>query len=462
MNNESFDVLVVGSGGGALVARAAAARGLRTALLERDACGGTCLNRGCIPSKALIVPCELAARLRRAPALNLRLPGPPTVDFPALVRRTSATIDAYSQRLETTFRQTPNLELVRGEARFTGPRTFTVAGRTLTAPLVFVASGSRPRLPPIAGLAGTPYMTSREALRRESLPARLLVVGGGYIAVELGFVYAAAGARVTFLVRSRLLRREDPEIAAEFARAFGRHHDVRTGVAIRSVRHAGGLFAVTLDDTAGRSAPLEAEALLVAAGVEPDTAALDLDRAGIRSNAEGFIRVNDCLETSAPGVYAFGDVIGRHLYRHTANHEARYLVRRTLDRATDAPLDYGPVPHAVFSDPEVAGVGPTEPQARAAGLEIVVGRARFAESTPGEARGLEDGLCKLIFDRPSRRLISAHLVGQDAATLLQGLVLAMTHGATLETLLDTIVIHPALPEILADAWHDARDRWDAR
>ncbi|MCA1809623.1 MAG: NAD(P)/FAD-dependent oxidoreductase [Kiritimatiellia bacterium] len=454
---QDFDLIVLGSGAGLMLARAAAEKGLRTALIESDACGGTCLNRGCIPSKMLIYPCARAAAMRRSSGLNLVHAGV-KVDFAALVARTCRTVDSYSAGLEHRLHETPGLELIRARASFVGPRIVEAGGRRLTAPLVLIATGSRPAVPSIPGLADTPYMTSRAALRRDTLPRRLLVIGGGYIAVELGFVYAAAGADVTFLVRSRLLRHEDPEIAAEFARAFASRHNIRSGTMVTSVEHTGGVFRATVRDAAGNQDVLQAEALLVAAGVVPETDGLNLASANVAVDEHGHVLVDGHLRTSAPGVYALGDVIGRHLYRHTANYEAKYLIRCLLEGAA-APLDYGPVPHAVFSDPEVAAAGMTEPQARTAGHDCVIGTARYADSTPGEARGLTDGLCKLIFDRPTRRLLGAHLVGEDAATLAQVMVAAMKQKATLDTLLDTIVIHPALGEILADAWTDARDRW---
>lgn len=453
---ENFDLIVIGSGGGVKVALPAAARGLKTALIEKDACGGTCLNRGCIPSKMLIYPCEQVSRMRRGAGLNITHASGAGVDFSALVERTCRTVDSMSAELEKKFRATPSLELIKGIAAFEGDKVIGVNGRVLSAPLIVIATGSFPLVPPLPGLAGTPFMTSREALRCKKLPSRLIVIGGGYIAVELGFVYATAGADVTFMVRSRLLRQEDPEISAEFAAEFSRHHHVLTGAGLHSIAYEDGVFSVDVTDDRGRMLHYEAEGLLLANGVVPAVAELNLDKAGIARDDNGFIKVNEYMQTSVTGIYAIGDVAGNYLFRHTVNYEGEFLEKKLLDKLETGPLDYGPVPHAVFSSPEVAGVGLTEPQACAAGYDCLIGRARYAESNPGEARGLEYGLCKLIFDRKTGYLLGAHIVGEEAASLVHMLIAAMKHGATLDSLVDTIVIHPALPEVIRDAWRDAR------
>ncbi len=453
---ETFDIIVIGSGGGVKVALPCAAAGLKTALIERDACGGTCLNRGCIPSKMLIYPCEQVVRMRRSAGLNIRGAQDASVDFSALVRRTSETVDAMSAGLEKRFSNNPPLELIKGSAGFVGNRTICVNGRLLSAPQIIIATGSRPMVPDIPGLAETPFMTSREALRCEKLPRKLLVIGGGYIAVELGFVYATAGSDVTFLVRSRLLRKEDPEIAAEFSREFTRHHNVLEGVDFLSVDHSSGVFTVEALDAAGKQLSLKADGLLVAAGVVPETVDLALDNAGINTTEDGYIAVDDFMETTVPGIYAIGDVAGKYLFRHTVNYEGEYLERLLKAKAARVPLDYGPVPHAVYSSPEVAGVGLTEPEARAAGYDCITGVARYAESNPGAARGLEHGICKLIFDRASQRLLGAHICGEEAAAIVHMLIVAMKNRATLNDLRDIIVIHPALPEVVRDAWRGVR------
>ena len=460
MKVRHYDAIVIGSGGGLKIALPAAEQGYRTALIEPDAFGGTCLNRGCIPSKMLIYPTEFADRIRNAGELNLLVSNAPRIDFAALIARISQTIDGISESIRLRCHATDNLDVYPEYARFTAEGTLRAGNTELTGDRIFIATGSRPEIPDIPGLAGTPYLTSRQALRRAELPRTPIVLGGGYIAVELGNAWRAAGSHTTFLVRSRLLRREDREIATVFTTLFERRNKVIQGFQPVSVRHDGGMFTVT-----GRTpdAPLQTvrgDVLLVATGVRPNTEGLDLENAGIETTPTGHIKVDDCLRTRAAGVYALGDVIGRHLFRHTVNREGEYLLRTAFSGRDPDPLDYGPVPHAVFGDPEVAGVGMTEESAQANGENYVIGRANYAESNQGLARQLHGGLCKLVVNRPSRRLLGAHLVGDEAATMIHLLILLMKTGGTIDDLLDMTFIHPPLPEIVRDAARDARDKMD--
>jgi dihydrolipoamide dehydrogenase len=458
---KDYDVIVIGSGGGMKIALPAAAMGFKTALLERESVAGTCLNRGCIPSKMLIYPTELPGRLRAAERINVTAAGGMRVDFPALVERTSRTVDAMSASQRESLLQTPNLDFYPQHGTFVGPRVLRVGDIEIGAEKVFIAAGSQPWIPAIPGLEGTPFMTSREALRRTSLPGRLLVIGAGYIAVELGAAYAAAGAEVTFLVRSRFLRHEDEEIAAAFAEVFGRNHGVCQGHSPVGIAFQNGLFTVTCSNAAGSVAEHRADALLVAAGVRPCTGDLALARTGVRIDGEGYIQVDDHLRTACPGVYALGDCVGNHLFRHTVNHEGEYLVRSVLRRESDAALDYGPVPHAVFSDPEIAGVGLTEQEARVQGHDVAVGRCGYADSNAGLARGYEHGFVKLLVDRQTRRFLGAHILGDQASDLIHILITTMKLQGTLDQLLDMIFIHPALPEIVRDAARDAHRQLSA-
>ncbi len=451
----TFDAIVLGSGGGLKIAQGAARQGWRVALAEPGACGGTCLNRGCIPSKMLIWPAELADRMREASRVNIAA-APPRIEFAQLVGRVSDTVDDMSRALRARCENTERLDYYPHRARFVGRHVLRAGDEDITAPRIFIATGSRPFLPAIPGLADVPFLTSADALRQTSLPERLLVIGGGYIATELGNAYRSAGSQTTFLVRSRLLRHEDREIADLFARAFRRRHTVCENFAFAVVRQTDDGIEVAGRDEQGHSRRATGDALLVAAGVIPNTEDLGLDKADVRVTDEGHILVDHCLRTTADGVYALGDAVGNHLFRHTVNREADYLLRTAFSGAKPAPLDYGPVPHAVFADPEIAGVGLTEEEARERGADYVVGRAAYADSNQGLARQFEHGLCKILVDRATRRLLGAHLVGDEASDMIHLLILLMKTGGTLDELLDMIFIHPALPEIVRDAARDAQ------
>ncbi len=456
---ETYDLAVIGTGGGNKIALPAAERGLKVALIERDAFGGTCLNRGCIPSKMLIYPAELLTLLREARALNLTDTDKPGCDFAALVRRCSHTVDGVSRDNAVRVGQHPNVTLIRETACFTGPHTLAAGDRTLTAPRIVIATGSRPAPFTIEGSDQVPVMTSREALRLETLPKRLIVIGAGYIAAELGFAYAAFGSDVQFIVRSRFLRPEDEDVSAAFNEIFTRrystHHGVPESVCLRD-----GIYRVVCRAADGHAFEVEGDALLVATGIVPELDDLHPEKAGVELTPEGFVKVDDRLRTTAEGIYALGDCIGRHFFRHTVNAEGEYLMRTAFaDPPQPDPVAYGPVPHAVFTHPQVAGVGPTEQELRASGRPYIRGMATYADSTPGMARVTDNGFVKVLVDAGSRRILAAHIIGEEASDMLHLFISAMVCEATLDQMLGMIFIHPALPEVARDALRDARDQF---
>ncbi len=454
------DLIVIGSGAGSKVANAGARLGLKTVLFERGPIGGTCLNRGCIPSKMLIFPAQLAQRVRESAHLGLRHAAGVSVDLPALADRIMAETDAISAELLRTSRALPNLEVVLASARFTGPGEVEAGGERYAAPRILIAAGAEPEVPDIPGLAGTPYMTSTELLRNARPIRRLAVVGAGYIACELGHAYGALGAQVTFIVRSRFLKGEDPEAAAAVESAFRLRYPVLMGYAPVSVRYAAGRGFDVNCEAAGPNPPggsparetLQADALLVATGIRPCTGALNLPAAGVLCDERGFVRTDSRLRTTAAGVWALGDIIGRHPYRHTANVEAEYLERTLVAGKDEGPLDYGPVPHAVFTQPEIGSVGLTEPEAREAGYDIRIARADYADaSNAGLARGLDTGFVKIILECGTGRVLGAHVAGEEAATVVHLFIVLLKKRGTLKDLRELIFIHPALPEVVRDA-----------
>lgn len=448
---KNYDVIVMGSGGGMKIALPAASMGLKTALIDQDALGGTCLNRGCIPSKMLIYPTELPELIRQAHKINVHTDSTARVDFPALIRRTSRTVDGMSEDIGRALLQTSNLDLYTEHGEFISDHVLRVGADELRADKIFIATGSRPALPKIPGLKDTPFMTSREALRREDLPERLLALGAGYIAVELGTAYANAGAQVEFIVRSRFLRQEDREVAEQFSLIFGQSHTAHQGFSPIKVAYQHDAFAVTCRDAAGQEKVLRADALLVATGVTPCTDDLGLAHTGISTDDRGYIQVDEHLHTPVPGVYALGDCVGNYLFRHTVNFEGEYLVRTVLQGQQDHPIDYGPVPHAVFSTPEIAGVGLTEQEALVQGKEFTVGRSAYADSNAGLARGYEHGFVKLLIEHSTHRILGAHILGDEASNMIHLFIAMMKMQGRLEDLLDMIFIHPALPEVARDA-----------
>lgn len=448
---KAFDVIVIGSGGGTKIAIPCAKKGLRVALIDEDDFGGTCLNRGCIPSKMLIHPAEVADLARHSQAIGLDIDGEARLRFADVIARIKRDVSQTSRENCQRHATFPGITFYADHATFLEDRVVQVAGETISAPNIFIATGSRPQIPDVPGLADTPYITSREALQLPQMPQRMLVIGAGYIATELGGAYAIYGTEVHFLVRSRFLRGLDIDISDEFERIFQRHSHVHRPFAISAIQHDGTQFHVsgTID---GSAAPtITGDTLLVAAGVVPNTDHLGLENTGITRCADGFIKVDAHLQTAVPGVYALGDCIGNYLFRHTVNYEGEYLMRTVFEDTPAPPIDYGPVPYAVFTVPQIAGVGMTEEQTTALQLPVIVGKATYAESTPGMARASDHGFAKVIFDQATRKLIGAHIIGEEAASMIHLFIAMMKMGGTLDDLLDMIFIHPALPEVARDA-----------
>lgn len=455
-----YDVIVIGSGAGLNIARNAASGGYKTAFIEKDRLGGTCLNRGCIPSKMFIYPAVTADSIRDVQKLDIRMAVEPVIDFTALTNRVNDYTFQVSEDLKKDILLTKNLDFYHGRASFVSDREIVINGQTISGRKIFIGSGARPAIPDIDGLADSGYMTSTDALTRRSLPASMVVLGAGYIAAELGYAYSAFGCQVDFVVRSRFLRQEDDEVSALFQKRFCENHSVHLGWTVTRVSKKNNLFNLNCDGPDGRNMTLTSEALLIATGVVPDTDTLGLENTAVTRSREGYIRVNSHLETAVPGVYAFGDAVGNYLYRHTANYEAKYLVQQHFLHVPDKSIDYGPVPHAVFSSPEIAAVGLTEQEAMAAGMEFVKGTAEYRNSAPGKARGISHGMVKLLFNKKKRTLIGAHIIGDEAATMIHLFIVCMKLNGTIDDLLDTIFIHPALAEVAKEAVLDARNRFN--
>ncbi len=447
---KNYDVIILGGGGGTKL-RPVSAMGKTVAVIEKEDLGGTCLNRGCIPSKMLIHVADVADEIREAHRFNLKVDTNIGVDFSGLVKRVTDFVTSESKKIEDFYRQADNVDFYHGEARFVADKVVEVNGEKLTANYIFIATGTRPLVPQIEGLEGTPFMTSREALRNTKQPKSMIVIGGGYIATELGHFYGALGTKVQFLVRSRLLGNEDSEIAAEFTRVFCQKYDVALESGVKKVEYEEGQFKVEVQEKSGSCATFEAESLLLATGVVPNSDNLGLENTAISTNKSGYIEVNDRLETAVKGVFALGDVAGNYLFRHSVNFEGEYLLRTLFKSPSDEPIEYSPMPHAVFSSPQVAGVGKTEDQLKEEGADYFVGVNKYENSAMGDALRSDHGMVKLMFERGTKKLIGAHIIGPEASDMIHMLIAYMNMNATLDDLLRTIYIHPALPENVRNA-----------
>jgi mycothione reductase len=456
---KKYDVIVIGSGGGTKISTPAAILGYKAAIIEEGMLGGTCLNRGCIPSKMLIHPANIITLSREAKKLGVDVKNI-TSNFAKIVRRVSKTVDDESRSIGASYKNARNLDYYHGHAKFVSNKAIEVNGKNITAKKIFIATGARSSIPPIAGLGGTPYMTSTEALRNTKLPKNLIVIGGGYIACELGHAYAAYGSRVQFVVRKeRFLMREDEDVSEAFTKAFRKLHKAHIGWTPTKVQYSSKKFTVILKNK-NRTKKINGDGLLMATGIIPNSDNLGLQNTKIKVR-NGFIKISKYMETNVPGVYAIGDVAGNYMFRHSVNFEGEFLFRTLFVEKRKKPIKYPPMPYAVFTHPEIAGVGPSEEEIMAKGIEYIVGNNPYKSSAQGMARMSEDQFVKLIFNKKTGRLISARIIGEEAATMIHQLIYAMTYNGTVDDLLNIIYIHPALPEIVRNAARKAKAQFDS-
>lgn len=456
---KKYDLIVIGSGGGSKVSIPTVHKGKKVAIIEEDRIGGTCLNKGCIPSKMIIHPGNVAQMIRDSAKFDIKAKIS-SINLPKIIKRVTNTVFEESDGLASRYKKQKDFDFYNGHAKFIQDKVVKVNGKELTAKTILIATGARPRQLNIEGLQGTPYWTSTEALRSTKKIKSLTVIGGGFIACELGHSYSSLGVKTEFLVRSGLIESADKDIKDQFLTEFSKNQKVHLHTNTKKVEYKNKKFTVHFEQE-GKTKKITSDALLVAAGVVPNADNLGLENTKIKLSKQGFIQVDKHLQTSVKGVYAIGDVVGNYMFRHSVNFEGEYLFDQLYGKAKKAPIKYSPVPYAVFTYPEVAAVGVTEDEliskGKKEGKDYVIGLNNYKNSAMGMARLSDHGFVKLIFDKKSQKLIGAHIIGEEASTMIHQLIYAITFNAKIDDLLKMIYIHPALPEIVRNAVRKAKN-----
>ncbi len=453
---KNYDVIVIGSGCGAIISDEASGQGLKTALVDKGPLiGGTCLNWGCIPSKQLIYPADRIVEIEESGRLGIRAEVT-NVDFTAIMRRVRRSRRESQSHLREGIKQAP-IDFYEGEAHFIADYTLEVNGQKLKGDKIFIAAGSRPFIPPVKGLQDIDYLTNESVLELKERPESLIIIGGGYIAVEYGHFFAAMGTRVTILeMADRLILSEETEIAELLKKKLSRRMAVHTGAQVVGVKAGGkGVTVVTADDKSGRERRFTAQRIMMAVGRRSNADLLKVENTGVEVDKRGFIEVNGRMETSKKNIYAVGDANGRQMFTHMANREAAIAANNVL-HGTDMEVDYGAVPHAVYSFPQIASVGMKEEEAEK-DHEIVVGRTAYRDVAKGEAMMEEDGFAKVIVEKGTNTILGFHIIGPYAPELIQEVVNAMTSGGDIDELNKGIHIHPALSELIPTTVNSAGD-----
>lgn len=442
----SYDLAVIGGGTAGLVTAAGGARlGARVALIERDRLGGECLWTGCVPSKAFIRSAQLAADARRADEFGLRA-APLSFAFHEVLASVRDVIGRVQPHDDPARFRAMGVDVIEGEARFLSDRALEVDGRRIEAKRFVVATGGSTFVPPVDGLRETGFITHEEVFHLERQPGSLVVLGAGAIGVELGQVFQRLGTRVTVLeMADRILPREDPEVA-DGLRGWLEAEGIRfiTGRRATRVRWAEGGKAVTHEGEGGGPDEIVADEILVATGKRPRTEGLGLEQAGVATGPAGIV-VDDTMRTSAPHIWAAGDVTGKFLFTHVADYQARLVVRNAFF-PLKGKADYRAVPWAIFTDPELARVGPTEPEARERwGNRLRVYRYPFETLDRAITERNAKGVVKILCD-PRGRTLGAHILGPQAGTLIHEVVLAIARGIRIGHLSQMVHVYPTLSE----------------
>jgi mycothione reductase len=444
---KKYDAIVIGSGCGMNIVEEALGHGLGVALVDKGPLGGTCANLGCIPSKMLIFAADRIAEIQEAKKLGIEAEVR-NIDFGFIMERMRKFIRENQEHMRHGLSHAENLDFYEGEGRFVDDYTIEVNSERIKGNKIFIASGSRPLIPPIKGLDSVDFLTNETVLQLKERPESLTIIGGGYIAVEYGHFFASMGTKVTILeMADRLVLAEEPEISELLKKELSQRMDVYTGVQAEEVKGNGRSVTVIVNDLkAGRENEFTAQRILVAVGRRSNADLLAVEKTGVEVDKRGFIKVNEYLETTKKNIFAVGDANGQQMFTHVANGEAMLAAHNAI-HGSKLKMDYSAAPHAVYSHPQIASVGLTEEAARKA-HKVLVGKAKYSGVAQGEAMMEENGFAKAIVEPDARKILGFHIIGPYAPILIQEVIDVMASGGGIDQIQAGMHIHPAIPELI--------------
>ena len=441
------DIVIIGGGPGGYVAAIHATHlGAKVAVVEKDKLGGTCLNRGCIPTKALTRSVEVLLEARRADDFGIEVDNI-KINFQKIMARKSNVASQLVSGVERLMKLN-KISVYKGAGCILSPRLVKVNDGEIATRKLIIATGSESTLLPISGLDLPGVLTTDDILELTELPESLVVIGGSYVGVEFASIFNALGTKVT-IIKRRPLRLEpiDEEIGRRFAQTLPRQGiEVKIGAAVKAIKRKGAVLKVVWDTPEGEQG-VEGQMVLMATGCRPYTEGLGLSQLGIKMDGRAIV-VNERLETNIKDIYAIGDVLGKNMLAHVASYEGEVAVENALGHPRQA--DYHAVPSCIFAQPEIAGVGITEKEANDGGIPYKVSKFPFSASGRAVAMGEAVGMVKMICNADNGRVLGMHIMGPHASDLIAEGVLAMKLGATAEDIAHTIHAHPTLPEAVRE------------
>ncbi|MEF8833005.1 MAG: dihydrolipoyl dehydrogenase [Candidatus Thermoplasmatota archaeon] len=450
---EKYDVIVIGNGVGGHVALNAAEEGEKTALVDRAPVGGTCQNFGCKPSKLLI---HTADRLKQSKTLSedgidFRVKD---IDFGEIMDDLRNTRERWQEEQKEVILSKENLDYFETECRFTDEYTLETEDTVLHGEKIFIAAGARPFIPPIEGLNEIEYLTNESILELETLPEKLVIIGGGYIGVEYAHFMSEMGTEVTIMQRGdRLVKNQDKDISNFLEQKLSERMEVALNTEASRVKKESKGYTVEGKTEEEEEIFFYGDKVLVAVGREPNTDTLDLEKTGVSTDDHGYIKVNDHLETSKEDIWALGDITGRGMFKHVANLEADFAWHNSKNDDKKK-MDYDSVPNAVFTDPKMASVGMTESEARKE-KDVLIGKAQYEDVIKGMLTKSR-GFAKAVVEKESQKLLGFHIIGPEAPILLQETVDVIADDGTVKDVTKGIHTFPTLSRVITAALEDLK------
>ncbi len=461
---KKFDLIVIGSGSGLDVANAAATeKGFKVAIIEKDKLGGTCLNRGCIPSKLLIHSADIIEIIKKADVFGITVKDY-RIDFQQIVNRVNKIVNTDSNEIKKGLQASKNPQLFLQECKFIGEKKILIANdKIITSDTILIASGTRPNIPNIKGLKNVEHITSNEALSLNN-NQNLTIIGGGYIACELAHFFGSLGTKINIIQRNDLLiPNEDIDISTRVTDIFSKKYNIYLGYNAELVfydsKDKNGLnktkiINVIAKNKFGNYVKVSSDQLLIAIGRIPNSDLLSIEKSGVKINERGFIVVDEYLETNIKGIFALGDVVGKYQFKHNANNEAQYAYNNIVHPDKKIPVNYTAIPHAIFTNPQIAAVGYTEQQLTKEKIEYEKSIYPYIQTGMGQVIEDKEGFVKFLIDKRNRTILGCHIMGTDASILIHEVLVAMRIGkdeGKIDNITRTIHIHPSLSEVISKA-----------
>jgi mycothione reductase len=462
---KKFDLIVIGSGSGLDVANAAATeKGFKVAIFEKDKLGGTCLNRGCIPSKLLIHSADIIEIIKKADVFGITVKDY-TIDFQQIVNRVNKIVNTESNEIKKGLQASKNPQLFLQECKFIGEKKILLANdKIITSDTILIASGTRPNIPNIKGLKNVEYITSNEALRLKQQPKSLTIIGGGYIACELAHFFGSLGTKINIIQRNDLLiPKEDTDISTRLTNIFSKKYNIYLGYNAELVfydskdknsLHNTKIINVIAKNKFGNYVKVSSDQLLIAIGRIPNSDLLNIEKSGVKINERGFIVVDEYLETNIRGIFALGDIVGKYQFKHNANNEAQFAYNNIVHPDKKIPVNYTAMPHAIFTNPQIAAVGYTEQQLTKEKIEYEKSIYPYIQTGMGQVIEDKEGFVKFLIDKRNRTILGCHIMGTNASILIHEVLVAMRIGkdeGKIDNITRTIHIHPSLSEVISKA-----------